>query len=127
TKRPSFRRTASSTTSTMSDANVELLSDHDPAGSHPDRQHVRTNVRTIEKSVTDLGFKFSDVKILLGNHAHRDHQEGDALVKELTGAQAVVMAEDVPEPAGDQTRWQGPGFCTTARRSRSAAPRWSLG
>jgi metallo-beta-lactamase class B len=54
------------------------------------------NVRTIEKSVEQLGFKFSGVKILLGNHAHADHQEGDALVKELTGAQVVVMAEDVP-------------------------------
>ena len=54
------------------------------------------NVRTIEKSVRQLGFKFSDVKILLANHAHGDHQEGDALVKELTGAQVMVMAEDVP-------------------------------
>jgi len=54
------------------------------------------NVRTIEKSVGQLGFKFSDVKILLGNHAHGDHQEGDALLKELTGAQVMVVAEDVP-------------------------------
>jgi metallo-beta-lactamase class B len=54
------------------------------------------NVRTIEKSVTQLGFKFADVRILLGTHAHGDHQEGDALVKELTGAQVVVMQEDVP-------------------------------
>jgi metallo-beta-lactamase class B len=53
------------------------------------------NVRTIERSVTQLGFKFSDVKILLGTHAHGDHQEGDALVKELTGAQVVVMRDDV--------------------------------
>src|SRR5579862_5620891 len=55
------------------------------------------NVRTIEKSVQQLGFKFSDIKILLGNHAHGDHQEGDALVKELTGAQVMAMAEDLPE------------------------------
>jgi metallo-beta-lactamase class B len=54
------------------------------------------NVPIIEKSVTDLGFKFSDVKILLGNHAHGDHQEGDALVKQKTGAQVMAMAEDVP-------------------------------
>jgi metallo-beta-lactamase class B len=54
------------------------------------------NVRTIEKSVTQLGFKFADVRILLGTHAHADHQEGDALVKELTGAQVMAMAEDVP-------------------------------
>ena len=53
------------------------------------------NVRTIERSVTELGFKFSDVKILLGTHAHGDHQEGDALLKELTGAQVVAMREDI--------------------------------
>src|SRR5262245_55062243 len=54
------------------------------------------NVPTIEKSVNQLGFKFSDTKILLGSHAHGDHQEGDALVKQLTGAQVMAMAEDVP-------------------------------
>jgi metallo-beta-lactamase class B len=54
------------------------------------------NVPTIAKSVADLGFKFGDVKILLGNHAHGDHQEGDARVKEMTGAQVMAMAEDVP-------------------------------
>jgi len=53
------------------------------------------NVPVIQKSVTDLGFKFSDIKILLGNHAHGDHQEGDAMVKQLTNAQVVAMAEDV--------------------------------
>lgn len=53
------------------------------------------NVRTIEKSVTQLGFKFSDIRILLATHAHDDHQEGDALLKELTGAQVMVMQEDV--------------------------------
>src|SRR5207302_7527722 len=54
------------------------------------------NVQTIQKSVEQLGFKFSDIKILLGTHAHNDHQEGDALVKEITGAQTMAMAEDVP-------------------------------
>src|SRR5215470_10179043 len=54
------------------------------------------NVRTIQKSVEQLGFKLSDIKILLGSHAHGDHQEGDALLKELTGAQVMAMAEDVP-------------------------------
>src|SRR5215467_10511859 len=54
------------------------------------------NVPTIERSVQQLGFKFSDVKIILGNHAHADHQEGDALVKQKTGAQVMAMAEDVP-------------------------------
>src|ERR1051325_9773326 len=54
------------------------------------------NVPTIQKSIEQLGFKFSDTKILLGNHAHGDHQEGDALVKQMTNAQVMAMAEDVP-------------------------------
>ncbi len=53
------------------------------------------NVPTIRKSVEQLGFKFSDIKILLGSHAHGDHQEGDAMVKQITGAQVMAMAEDV--------------------------------
>ena len=54
------------------------------------------NVPTIAKSVEQLGFQFADIKIVLGTHAHGDHQEGDALVKQMTGAQVMAMAEDVP-------------------------------
>jgi metallo-beta-lactamase class B len=54
------------------------------------------NVATIQQSIEQLGFKFSDTRILLGSHAHGDHQEGDALVKQLTGAQVMALAEDVP-------------------------------
>jgi metallo-beta-lactamase class B len=53
------------------------------------------NVPTIRKSVEQLGYRFSDIKILLGNHAHGDHQEGDAAVKALSGATVMAMAEDV--------------------------------
>ena len=54
------------------------------------------NVPTIQNSVEKLGFKFEDIKILLGSHAHGDHQEGDGLVTKLTGARAMAMAEDIP-------------------------------
>ena len=54
------------------------------------------NVPVILRSVEQLGFKAADIKVLIGNHAHGDHQEGDALVKQMTGAQVVAMAEDVP-------------------------------
>ena len=54
------------------------------------------NVPVIFKSIEQLGFKVSDTKILLGNHAHGDHMEGDAAVKLATNAQVIVMAEDVP-------------------------------
>ena len=67
-----------------------------PAGHILLNSTYERNVRTIEKSVTQLGFRFADIRILLGTHAHGDHQEGDALVKELTGAQVMVMREDVP-------------------------------
>src|SRR5262249_48672515 len=39
---------------------------------------------------------FTDIRILLGSHAHTDHMEGDALVKQLTGAQVMAMDRDVP-------------------------------
>jgi hypothetical protein len=45
----------------------------------------------IKKSVEELGFKFSDVKILLISHAHWDHDAGSAEVKKLTGAKYMVM------------------------------------
>jgi len=67
-----------------------------PAGHILLNSTYERNVRTIAASVAQLGFVFTDVKILLGTHAHGDHQEGDALVKELTGAQVMAMAEDVP-------------------------------
>ena len=54
------------------------------------------NAPVIKKSVEQLGFKFSDIRIILGNHAHGDHQEGDAIVKQMTGAQVMAMAEDIP-------------------------------
>src|SRR3954466_4887949 len=54
------------------------------------------NVPAVRQSIEALGFKYTDVKILLGSHAHGDHMEGDALVKELTGATVMAMAEDVP-------------------------------
>ena len=53
-------------------------------------------VPVIKSSVEKLGFKFGDIKILLGSHAHGDHMEGDALAVELSGAQAYAMAEDLP-------------------------------
>src|SRR5580658_4961026 len=67
-----------------------------PAGNILMDTTYERNVRTIQKSVEQLGFKFSDTKFILGNHAHVDHMEGDALAKELTGAQVIAMAEDVP-------------------------------
>lgn len=67
-----------------------------PAGHILINSDFETTVPQIRAGVEKLGFKFTDIKILLGSHAHGDHMEGDALVKELTGAQVVVMEQDVP-------------------------------
>ena len=67
-----------------------------PAGHILINSDFETTVPQIRAAVEKLGFKFTDIKILLGSHAHGDHMEGDALVKELTGAQVVVMDQDVP-------------------------------
>jgi metallo-beta-lactamase class B len=48
---------------------------------------IRTN---IEK----LGYTLKDVKIILSSHAHWDHVEGHAAMKELTGAQVMAVGED---------------------------------
>src|SRR5262245_2692467 len=53
-------------------------------------------VPVFRAAVEKLGFKFTDIKILLGSHAHPDHMTGDALVKQLTGATVMAMEEDVP-------------------------------
>lgn len=53
-------------------------------------------VPVLLSSVEKLGFRFSDIKIVLGSHAHADHMQGDALVKELTGARVMAMEQDVP-------------------------------
>jgi metallo-beta-lactamase class B len=51
-------------------------------------------VPLIKAGVESLGFKMSDIKILLASHAHSDHVAGHALAKELTGAKVLVMRGD---------------------------------
>jgi metallo-beta-lactamase class B len=56
----------------------------------------QASVPLIQHSVESLGFKMSDVKILLISHAHDDHDAGSAQIKKLTGAKYMVMDADVP-------------------------------
>jgi len=54
------------------------------------------SVPVIRANVEKLGFKWTDVKILLISHAHDDHDAGSALIKKETGAKYMVMEGDVP-------------------------------
>jgi len=51
-------------------------------------------VPLIRASIESLGFKPTDVKILLASHAHSDHVAGHAAMQELTGAKVYAMAGD---------------------------------
>jgi len=57
--------------------------------------NLEESVPLIRASVEKLGFKFSDIKILLISHAHWDHNAGSAAIKALTGAAYMVMDGDV--------------------------------
>jgi metallo-beta-lactamase class B len=70
-------------------------------------------VPLVQRSVEALGFKMSDVKIILDSHAHDDHVAGTALLKGITGAQVYVMERDdaVVRSGGEgqylySTRWK---------------------
>src|SRR5215831_8536125 len=61
--------------------------------------NYEASVPVIRKNVEDLGFKFTDIKMLISGHAHPDHVEADAMVKQLTGAQVIVGRVDAPRTA----------------------------
>jgi metallo-beta-lactamase class B len=48
----------------------------------------------IKKNIENLGFKFSDIKILLTTQAHYDHMGAMAAIKKATGAQLMVDEKD---------------------------------
>jgi len=50
----------------------------------------------IRKHVEDLGFKFSDIRILLDTHVHYDHVGAMAEIKKMTGAKMMVNEHDAP-------------------------------
>jgi metallo-beta-lactamase class B len=67
-----------------------------PSGDILINSSYEASVPLIQKSIESLGFKMSDVKILLISHAHDDHDAGSAEIKKLTGAKYMVMDADVP-------------------------------
>ena len=54
-------------------------------------------VPLIKANVEKLGFKLSDIKILLNTQAHYDHAAGLNELKKLTGAKMLASAGDKPQ------------------------------
>jgi metallo-beta-lactamase class B len=67
-----------------------------PAGHILINSDLEANVPMIRASVEKLGFKYSDIRVLLISHAHWDHSAGSALIKQQTGATYMVIGPDVP-------------------------------
>jgi metallo-beta-lactamase class B len=66
------------------------------------------SVPLIRNSVTELGFRFEDIRILLSSHAHFDHVAGHALVQQQTGAQIMASQKDAEIiTRGDDALWEG--------------------
>ena len=53
-----------------------------------------TTVPRIRESVAKLGFKLTDIKIILNSHAHTDHAGGHAAMQGLTGARILMSDAD---------------------------------
>ena len=68
---------------------------------------LEESVPLIRASIKKLGFKFSDVRILLISHAHWDHDAGSAAIESLTRARYMVMDGDVSVvESGGETDFQ---------------------
>jgi metallo-beta-lactamase class B len=57
---------------------------------------LKQNVPLIERNIATLGFKVSNIKILLNSHAHYDHAAGLAALKHDSGAVLYASAKDAP-------------------------------
>lgn len=67
-----------------------------PKGDILINSNLESSVPQIRHSVEQLGFKFTDIKILLISHAHFDHDAGSAAILKQTDAKYMVMDADVP-------------------------------
>ena len=65
-----------------------------PAGHFLIDTAFEETVPQIQRSIEQLGYKMTDIKFILGSHAHNDHTGGHAAMKKLTGAQIVSSAAD---------------------------------
>ncbi len=61
---------------------------------------LEESVPMIRASVEKLGFKFTDIRVLLISHAHSDHCAGSAEIVKLTGAKNYVMEQDADAVEG---------------------------
>jgi metallo-beta-lactamase class B len=91
---PSFRIAGNLYYVGTADLAVYLI--NTPQGNILINSDFEEDVPLIKKSIEQLGFKYSDTKIILISHAHGDHDAATGLIKKETGAKLMVMDADVP-------------------------------
>jgi metallo-beta-lactamase class B len=66
----------------------------------------------LRANIEKLGHRLTDVRIILSSHAHWDHVEGHAAMKELTGARVMAVGEDARaiSTGTDTSALAGPGW-----------------
>jgi len=81
----------------------------DPAGHILINTGMSDSVKTIRAGVEKLGFRFSDIKVLLTMQAHFDHVAAFAGIAKLTGAQVYATEADagIIEDGGKSDPWLG--------------------
>jgi len=70
---------------------------HTPRGNIMINSDFKQDLPVIKKSIEQLGFQYSDTKIILISHAHGDHDEGTGVIQKETHAKLMVMAPDVAQ------------------------------
>jgi metallo-beta-lactamase class B len=73
---------------------------------------LKNSVRHIRAGIERLGFRYTDVKILLTMQAHFDHVAGFAEIQKATGAEVFATVPDAPvlEDGGKSDPYLGPEY-----------------
>jgi metallo-beta-lactamase class B len=78
-------------------ADLAIYLIHTPQGNILINSNFPEDMGLLKKSIDQLGFKYSDTKIILASHAHGDHDAAVSLIRQETGAKLMIMDADVPE------------------------------
>lgn len=78
-------------------ADLAIYLIHTPQGNILINANYPQDLPLLRKSIAQLGFNYTDTKILLISHAHGDHDAAVGMIKRETGARLMVMAPDVAQ------------------------------
>lgn len=78
-------------------ADLAIYLVHTPQGNILINANYPQDLPLLRKSIAQLGFTYTDTKILLISHAHGDHDAAVGIIQKETGARVMVMEPDVAQ------------------------------